>query len=224
MGLLGGVEIGARKYGNSRPVLRSTAFQGVPISVEIEAGEHVVGNGWEKTYVYPYGEIPNSATLADGEGVDVYIGPDPLSDLVVVVHQNKRDGSYDEDKVLLGFGSERDAVDCYFHHGPEWGFGSTDTMTVDQFRNGYLAANRPEMAGGERGVIPIAVALIIAGAVLISGFMIAYKPQIHCSVGQKGGEFKYNGDGSKIVPMQPVFGTFDRSMLQLNNQMTVGGR
>jgi hypothetical protein len=150
MGILDGVENGARKYGNSRPVLRSTSFQGVPISIEIEAGECVVGNGWEKTYTIPYGEIPNSATLADGEGVDVYVGPDPRSDLVVVVHQNRRDGLYDEDKVLLGFASERDAVQCYFDHGPEWGFGSSETMTFDQFKNGYLAANRPEMAQGGR--------------------------------------------------------------------------
>src|SRR5712675_2992537 len=104
-----GLDLGAKKYGNSRPVKRSTAFQEIPISIEIEAGEHVVGYDWERTYQYAYGEIPNSATLADGEGVDIYLGLNSLSDLVVVVHQNKRNGLYDEDKVMLGFDSERDA-------------------------------------------------------------------------------------------------------------------
>lgn len=143
-----GITIGARKYGNSRPVKRSTAFQGIPVSIEIEIGEHIIGNGWEKTYTVPYGEIPNSATLADGEGVDVYIGPLPQSDVVVVVHQNKRDGTYDEDKVFLGFAGERDAVAAYVKHGPEWGLGSVDVMTVDEFKNGYLASNRNQMVEG----------------------------------------------------------------------------
>lgn len=140
-----GVDRGTRKYGNSRPVKRSTQFQGIPISIEIEVGEHVVGNGCEKTYKYAYGEIPTSATLADGEGVDVYLGPNPQSDLVCVVHQNKRDGTYDEDKIMLGFDSDRDALKCYRDHGPEWGFGSMDLMNVDEFEMGYLAANRKEM-------------------------------------------------------------------------------
>lgn len=140
-----GVERGSLQYGNSRPVKRSTTFQGIPISIEIEVGDHIVGNGWEKTYTVPYGEIPGSATLADGEGVDVYLGPDPRSEVVFVVHQNKRDGTYDEDKVFLGFPGERDALAAYFAHGPEWGFGTFDVMTVDEFRHGYLAANRLEM-------------------------------------------------------------------------------
>lgn len=137
-----GVELGQRKYGNSRPVKRSTAFQGIPVSVEIEIGEHVKGLGWEKTYSAAYGEIPGSCTLADGEGVDVYLGPTPQSEEVFVVHQQKRDGSYDEDKVFLGFTSMREAVACYFLHGPEWGFMGADQMTVEEFKNGYLAANR----------------------------------------------------------------------------------
>lgn len=148
-----GVDSGARKYGNSRPVKRSTAFRGIPISVEIEAGEHVIGDGWSKTYEFPYGEIPGSATLADGEGVDVYLGPAPQSDLVFVVHQLKHNGTYDEDKVMLGFAGERDAREAYVSHGPMNGFGSMDVMTVEEFKNGYLAANRREMvaeSGGTR--------------------------------------------------------------------------
>lgn len=146
-----GVDEGSRKYGNSRPVKRATLFQGIPVHVEIEIGEHVKGTGWEKTYTVPYGEIPNSATLADGEGVDVYLGSFPNSDLVYVIHQNKRDGSYDEDKVMLGFLGERDAVMAYAAHGPEWGFGGVYSMTVNEFKNGYLASNRREMVNSGSG-------------------------------------------------------------------------
>lgn len=143
--------MGARRYGNARDVRRYTAFQGIPIAVEIEAGEHYVGDGWEQTYEIPYGEIPDSVALSDGDGVDVYLGPNPAGDTVYVVHQNRRDGTYDEDKVMFGFDSERDAVRAYLRHGPEWGFGSVDSMTVSEFKNGYLASNRAEMArpGGQ---------------------------------------------------------------------------
>lgn len=147
-----GLSLGRIRYSNTREVKRQTAFQGIPISVEIDVGDYIVGNGWAKKYYAAYGEIPNSATLADGEGVDVYLGPDQESDFVFVVHQNKRNGTYDEDKVFLAFSSERDALKCYFDHGPEWGFGSLDTMTVAEFKNGYLASNRVEMVNkGEGG-------------------------------------------------------------------------
>lgn len=222
-----GIDTGAVKYGNERTTKRMTAFQGIPVRLEIEAGEHVIGNGWENTYKYPYGEIPNSHALSDGDPVDVYLGPNGQSDLVVVVHQNKRDGTFDEDKVMLGFNSERDAVQCYFDHGPEWGFGSSETMTFDQFVKGYLAANR---LLNERGIIPIALALIVAGAILISGFMIAYKPEIHCSVGDNGKPHKYNGYGTNALIIDPInntlptYGTFDTSIVNMNNKMIVGGR
>jgi hypothetical protein len=140
-----GIDLGARKYGNARETRRMTQFRGLPIRIEIEAGEFVKGKDWQRHYKYAYGEIPNSHALSDGDPVDVYIGPFGQGDSVTVVHQTHRDGTYDEDKVMLGFASERDAVQCYFDHGPEWGFGSAETMTFDQFVNGYLAANRQEM-------------------------------------------------------------------------------
>lgn len=153
-----GFKDGNSKYGNSRPIardsrpiLRSTAFQEIPVDIEIDAGSFVMGNGWSKRYTVPYGEIPGSATLADGDPVDVYLGPNQNSDSVYVVHQNKRDGTYDEDKVLLGFADERTALKCYFEHGPEWGFGSIDTMTVEEFKKGYLASNRVEMVNKGEG-------------------------------------------------------------------------
>lgn len=137
----------AKRFTNARPTVRATNFQGIPVHVEIEAGETRGGTGedgrpWEKTYATPYGEIPQSRALSDGDGVDVYLGRSPSSNMVYVVHQSKFDGSYDEDKCFLGFPSLGEAIHAYKTHGPPWGFGSVDTMTVDQFRHGYLASNR----------------------------------------------------------------------------------
>lgn len=142
-----GLAIGQRRYTNARPSLRVVNFQGLPIKVEIEIGEvksgvDEGGNIWSHKYTVPYGEVPSSKTLADGDGVDVYLGPDPLAHMVYVIHQSKLNGSYDEDKVMLGFASSGDAVLAYKQHGPTWGFGSMDTMTFDQFLHGYLASNR----------------------------------------------------------------------------------
>lgn len=132
---------------NSRPARRVMNWHGLPIKIEIEVGDDKSGydergNQWSHTYTVPYGEIPKSRALSDGDPVDVYVGPADKAALVYVVHQLKRDGSYDEDKCMLNFLSQGDAVLAYKQHGPVWGFGGMDTMTVDQFLNGYLASNR----------------------------------------------------------------------------------
>lgn len=142
-----GLSLGRRRYTNSRPSLRVVNFYSLPISVEIEAGQTKSGTGedgkpWSKTYAFPYGEILGTHALSDGDPVDVYLGKDPMSRWVYVVHQLRRDGEYDEDKVLLGFSSEGEAVNCYKQHGPPWGLGSVDRMTFDNFLHGYLASNR----------------------------------------------------------------------------------
>lgn len=143
-----GLALGRERYSNTkRPVKRTVDWNGLPLSIEIEVGDtksgvDESGKAWSHTYEVPYGEIPSSRSLADGDGVDIYLGPDPLSPLVYIVHQRKMDGNFDEDKCMLGFRSECEALYAYKIHGPSWGFGSLDTLTVDQFLHGYLASNR----------------------------------------------------------------------------------
>lgn len=146
-----GIFRGAAKYGNSRPVRRTVDFHGVEISVEFDVGETKRGVGqygevWTNTYKHAYGEIPNSRSLADGDGVDVLLGPDEKAKMVFVVHQNRRDGSYDEDKCLLQFRTRESAIQAYRDQAPVWGLVDeevqVDEMTVDQFLSGYLASNR----------------------------------------------------------------------------------
>lgn len=148
MNPLGGVTRGARRYSNSRPAVRAVKFHGITISIEFDKGDTKRGVGdygevWENTYEVPYGEIPGSRTLADGEGVDIYIREEGIdAPMVFVVHQLTRFGKFDEDKVMLGFDDMDAAVRAYKKHGPPWGFGSVDSMTVDEFLHGYLASNR----------------------------------------------------------------------------------
>jgi hypothetical protein len=67
--------------------------------------------------------------------VDVFVGPDHDSDLVVVVDQVKPDGSFDEHKVLLGFTNELEATTTYLRaYTDDWILGPVTTMTIKQFK------------------------------------------------------------------------------------------
>lgn len=129
-------------------VVRKTKFRGLPINIEIDEGMEKRGTGpdgkkWSHVYTSPYGEIRNTEGF-DKDPVDIYLGPDKKADRVFIVHQVKPSGAYDEDKCFLGFKTMKQATKCYFDHGPKWGFGSSESMTFDQFKKGYLASNRRE--------------------------------------------------------------------------------
>ena len=115
--------------------------------VEIEVGETKSGideDGipWKKNFKVPYGEIPSSKALSDGDGVDIYLASSNQDAPVFVIHQLRKDGSFDEDKVVLGALNQAEAEKIYRDHGPEWGFGTIDAMSWSEFENGYLASNR----------------------------------------------------------------------------------
>ena len=132
---------------NSRPAKRTITWHSIPIKIEIDKGDtkegyDESGNPWSHEYKFPYGEIPSTHALSDGDPVDIYIGESSQSTLVYVIHQRKKNGSFDEDKCFLNFPDRASAILAYKQHGPAWGFGSMDQMTVDQFIHGYLASNR----------------------------------------------------------------------------------
>lgn len=138
---------GGQRYTNSRPRLRTVPFRGLLLNIEIEKGETKSGIGedgksWSHVYEFLYGEIANTTALSDGDPVDVYLGTDTMAPMVFIVHQVRLDGTPDEDKVFLAFSSESDAIAAYKAHGPQWGLGSVDSMSWQEFKNGYLAANR----------------------------------------------------------------------------------
>jgi SPP1 gp7 family putative phage head morphogenesis protein len=101
---------------------------------------------------YPYGFIAR-AMGADGEPVDVYVGPDPDPAFVFVVHQRaKADGfgTYDEDKVMLGWSSADAAREAYLaqYNDPRF-FGGMSVFTIDDFR----AALASREASKDTGII-----------------------------------------------------------------------
>ena len=94
------------------------SFQGLPITLEsikgqVRSGTDPNGHKWSVKLPYDYGYIKRTEG-ADGDHVDVCIGPDHQSDHVFIVDQHDlRDGKFDEHKVMLGYRTKDDAVRAY---------------------------------------------------------------------------------------------------------------
>lgn len=96
-------------------------ISGLPIAIECPRGSYRCGcdaNGKEWRSLMPahYGHFAgrDHQKGADGDGVDVFVGPIPGAKQVWVINQTNADGSFDESKVLLGFPSEDAAKAAYF--------------------------------------------------------------------------------------------------------------
>ncbi len=85
---------------------------------------------------YAYGHI-KGALGADGDSVDVYLGPTPDAAWVYVIHQQSKANdfkSYDEDKVMLGFDSPNHARDAYLRQYDDERFlGGISVMSLPDF-------------------------------------------------------------------------------------------
>ncbi len=93
-------------------------FQGLDITLENLKGKARSGIGrdgkkWSVKMPADYGYIKRTEG-ADGDHVDVYLGPNDKSDQVFVVDQKDAEtGKFDEHKCLLGFSSEKEARATY---------------------------------------------------------------------------------------------------------------
>lgn len=119
-------------------------FQGLDISIENKRGSTrsgTSGNGRSWSCVLPadYGYIKRTEG-ADGDHVDVYVGPNHSSRLVFIINQKHlHSGRFYEHKAMLGFNSEREAVETYckaFSDGRGRArLGGIETVSMDAFRN-----------------------------------------------------------------------------------------
>ena len=119
-----------------------TEFQGLPVSIENKKGSvrkwydpHEKKEGSTKM-LYCYGYIRGTKGT-DGDHVDVYLGPNKDAQMAFVVHQMKAPDfkKFDEDKVMLGFDSEKEARQAYVkqYDSPKF-FGGITAMAMDEFK------------------------------------------------------------------------------------------
>lgn len=109
----------ARKVANKRP--RHAGYikgWGMDIAVQtpmggLRKGTDRDGNQWATVAPFDYGEIRRTKN-ADGAPVDVWMGPNNLSNRAFVIEQvDPETGAFDEHKAMLGFDSEKEAIDAY---------------------------------------------------------------------------------------------------------------
>lgn len=93
-------------------------IQGLNISIEnakgsTRSGTTLDGDTWTTTMPAHYGYVRGTVG-ADGEHVDVYVGPDPGASDVWVIDQLDADtGEFDEHKCMVGFDNPTDAIHTY---------------------------------------------------------------------------------------------------------------
>ena len=133
-----------------------TSFQGLPITIENRKGTFrrgVGGDGkpWSVRMPGHYGYIKRTEG-ADGDHVDVYLGPHALADRVFIVDQKDlKTGRVDEHKCILGCASRKEAEDLYFGGFSDGKgrqrLGAMTTMSVDEFKDWLKEGNtRKEVA------------------------------------------------------------------------------
>jgi hypothetical protein len=117
------------------------SFHGLDISIEnpegsTRSGVSPEGKAWETTLVGHYGDIERSKG-ADGDPIDVFIGPRPELSGVFVVDQRRPDGSFDEHKIMLGFPNEDAARQGYLaNYEAGWsGIQNITPMTMAAFKD-----------------------------------------------------------------------------------------
>jgi len=118
-------------------------FQGLPIVIEnapgtIRSWRGATGRKGSTLMLFGYGYIEGTKG-GENEELDVFVGPDPSSPYVFIVHQHRVDAgsdrNWDEDKVLLGFTSIHDAIGAYLAHYDDPRFlGSISSTTIDEFK------------------------------------------------------------------------------------------
>jgi hypothetical protein len=106
-----------------------------PVGTVREGVDDQTGKPWRTEFRYAYGEVAGTEG-ADGDPVDVFIGPYADAREVYIVRQMKRKkwDQYDEDKVMIDFPSIEAARDAYLGHydDPRF-FGGIVAMPVDEF-------------------------------------------------------------------------------------------
>jgi DNA topoisomerase IB len=125
-------------------------LHGIPVSIETPKGGVRSGKGWSVTLPAHYGFIDGTVG-ADGDGIDVYLGPDLDSDTAYIVDQLTLDGKrFDEAKVMLAFPSEEAALTAYMagHHASGDTFGAITRFTVPSFKQWLETADLTKPVAG----------------------------------------------------------------------------
>lgn len=112
---------------------------GLKIAIETMAGQRRVGKTdgqpWSVICMAHYGDLSGTRG-ADGDPIDVFIGPWPESERIYVINRSGPKGGFDEHKVMLGFPDMASAVSAYknsYERGHD-GLSSVVPCSIDQLK------------------------------------------------------------------------------------------
>jgi hypothetical protein len=121
------------KAGNFKK--KKVNWNGLRISIENPAGTVRKGKWGQTKMKHDYGYIRQTEG-ADGDHLDVFLGPDMDSEIVFIVDQVGPKGvRFDEHKCIIGATNKKQARAIYLgNYSKGWKCGPITAMTVDQFR------------------------------------------------------------------------------------------
>jgi len=107
------------------------------------SGTDANGHEWRQRMNNTYGYIRGTEGV-DGDHIDVFLSDSPESGNVYVIDQRKADGSFDEHKVMYGFGSADEARAAYLSNYEEgWqGLGAITEVSKDEFKKWIDSSHR----------------------------------------------------------------------------------
>ncbi len=116
--------------------------QKLKITVENPAGSYREGvspdgSKWRNYMPFDYGFVASGAIGADGDKVDIFLGPKAYySPVIHIIDQVNPDGSFDEHKCMLGWDTQAEARKAYLSaYEPGWkGCGDITTVSVKAFK------------------------------------------------------------------------------------------
>ncbi len=134
-------------------------WNGMHIAIENPKGSVRKGDGWSTEMQDHYGYVKRTKG-ADGDQVDVFMGPNPKSDHVWVIHQQDFNGNFDEHKAMLGFNDRAEAMQAYDRAFSD-GRGierikDMESMSAAEFKD-WVNSDKPKKAKKEAASIDSAL-------------------------------------------------------------------
>ncbi|MFV0587066.1 LPD38 domain-containing protein [Bacteroides reticulotermitis] len=123
-------------------------IDGFDITIEnpkgsLRSGVDAKGNPWSITMNNTYGYIRETEGV-DGDHIDVFLSNNPEEGDVYIVDQINEDGSFDEHKVMYGFGATDQAREAYMaNYSPGWkGLGNITGVSKEAFKEWIASSHR----------------------------------------------------------------------------------
>jgi hypothetical protein len=124
------------------PKIGGITIAGLPLAIEnsehsTREGVDPNGQPWSVTMSDHYGYIEGFIGH-DGDELDMFLKPGTPSDWqgnIYCIEQTNPQGEYDEDKVMIGYDSEDEAIAAYMrNYSDDWqGFSNIETYPIDDF-------------------------------------------------------------------------------------------